>query len=290
MSLDKHLTQKTYFGGLWALMRNYFLIFLIAYVSITVDNLFFYLGSIWFIGILQFAVGESLLHEASHGHLSRNRRFNNFLGIFCTYPFFNVMDSYKKSHFNHHKHLGDPRHDESAEIYYTYGLYKPNANMRWLWFYKPILGASIYYFITGTLLVKLKKHPLELTIFWLGLMLILFYVGCIKIFILYWLVPLFWCFPTYLYWAEITDHYNAKSGTRSNINPLYNIICHNGGYHAVHHRHPTIPWFHLKEAHRQLGNEDPTLNEDLTMGVFDTFKQIRNKHENLSSKITKDLR
>lgn len=62
MSLDKHLTQKTYFGGLWALMRNYFLIFLIAYVSITVDNLFFYLGSIWFIGILQFAVRNKNKH------------------------------------------------------------------------------------------------------------------------------------------------------------------------------------------------------------------------------------
>lgn len=278
MGVSKNLTEKNRFNGLFALSMDYLLIFVIGYLSSVVDNAFFYLISVWFIGFIQFAIGESLLHEAAHGHLSTSRQLNQFLGIFCTYPFFNGMESYKKSHFNHHKYLGDPKYDESAEIYYTYGLHKPKPNLLWLWFFKPVLGGSVYYFITETVWVKLKKHPIALPAFWLGLGLGIAYFGLMKVFLLYWMVPLLWCFPSYLYWAEITDHYRAKSGTRSNINPLYNLLSHNGGYHTVHHKYPTIPWFHLKEAHQILGQQDASLNEDLTMGIFDTYRQIKKNH------------
>jgi hypothetical protein len=70
--------------------------------------------------------------------------------------------------------------------------------------------------------------------------------------ILYWLIPYTFIFLTLRYWAEVEDHYRVSGAkTRSDLNWFYNtFIGHNLGYHALHHKYSSIPWFHLPEAYR----------------------------------------
>ena len=51
-------------------------------LGVWLDNWWFYVPIAWAIGAFQFAISESLLHEASHFNLAKNHRLNDALEIF----------------------------------------------------------------------------------------------------------------------------------------------------------------------------------------------------------------
>jgi fatty acid desaturase len=91
--------------------------------------------------------------------------------------------------------------------------------------------------------------------------------------ILYWLIPYTFIFLTLRYWAEVEDHYRVSGAkTRSDLNWFYNtFIGHNLGYHALHHKYSSIPWFRLPEAYRAHKAE---IVEQVSHGYWETFAQI----------------
>ncbi len=49
---------------------------------------------------------SNLVHDASHGNLSRNIRANDILAnLFCAFPMLETVTFYKRSHMNHHQFL-----------------------------------------------------------------------------------------------------------------------------------------------------------------------------------------
>ena len=76
-----------------------------------------------------------------------------------------------------------------------------------------------------------------------------------------------WSFPIFQYWSEIEEHYNTLSGARSNVSFWDNFFKHNEGYHWIHHRYPTIPFYRLPEAHAFL---TPS-GTDISQGFFDSI-------------------
>ena len=96
---------------------------------------------------------------------------------------------------------------------------------------------------------------------------------------LYWFVPLLWSYSFFSALNEVEQHYNTVSGTRSNVNPFFNLIFHNEGYHYVHHLYPTIPWYNLPEAHQTFCSDNP----DISKGILDTYKQLSRDNSDIKS-------
>ena len=85
-------------------------------ISIWLDNWFVYLISVWVIGSLQFAIGESILHEASHYNLFKTKKLNDYLEFIYALPFFVDMKQYRFDHTGHHYKM-NTKEDHIVEDY-----------------------------------------------------------------------------------------------------------------------------------------------------------------------------
>lgn len=251
-----------------ALLRDWCAIVAVAAVSIRLDHWLAWLVAVWIIGAFQFAIGEALQHEAVHRKLFTRRALNDRLEFLYALPFFRTVSQFRAEHLVHHRRLGTGE-DQLVEDYRALGLLRPRPNAAWLWFGKPLLGlAGLYY--ASTISLAPAREGAKILLFWAAAVGAAWWLGGLDILFLYWIVPWFWAANSFLYWSEVEDHYNTRSGTRSNLSPLLNWITHDNGYHHAHHSHPGQPWFRLREIHRR----DPAAG-DVSRGFLDTFRQIR---------------
>src|SRR5262245_66078124 len=54
------------------------------------------------IGTRQYGLGEALLHEASHWHLSNSKSVNDLLGAMLAWPVFTSLAAYRRHHNRPH--------------------------------------------------------------------------------------------------------------------------------------------------------------------------------------------
>ena len=239
-------------------------------ISIWLDNWIVYLASIFVIGSFQFSIGEVLFHEASHYNLFKTKKLNDYLEFLYALPFFVDMNQYRFYHTNHHYKM-NTEEDHLVEDYELHGLNKPKRNLLWLWFVKPVIGYAGYFYLRFVIELNPLKSVLKFLAFWTPVVLACWYFDMLDILILYWFVPFLWSFASFFYWSEISEHYNTKSGTRSDLGFLKNFFHHNAGYHYIHHQYPTIPWYRLPKAHKALCPE----GTDISHGFFDTYRQMK---------------
>lgn len=237
-------------------------------LSLQLDSWLFYPFAAWIIGSFQFALSEALQHEASHYNLFKTRAWNDRLEIFYGLPFFRTVEQLRREHVIHHTRLGKPE-DHIVADYTALGLYKPNVNLFWIWFVKPILGFAGYYYCSALSLRPLKEGR-KIIAFWIVVLGSCAAFGVLHLLLLYWLIPFFWACQSFLYWSEITDHYRTKTGIRSNLGRIRNLLHHNNGYHYTHHHYPTIPWYRLPAAEHALCPDQG----DICYGFFDTYRDL----------------
>jgi len=266
--------ERSNFRGLLALGRDWGIIIGTVLFSIWANNIFVYLASAWIIGTFQYAIGEVLLHEASHYNLFKNKKLNDYLNIFYAFPFLITMPAYRKEHRDHH-YKSNTKFDHIVQDYEILGLNNPKKNMFWIWFIKPVIGYGGYFFLYDLRYTKLERLHIHLVIFWIPIITVFTYFERLDILFFYWVVPLFWVFSSQRYWSEIAKHYNTVNSTRSDIG-LKNHIFHNAGYHYVHHKYPSIPWYRLPEAHNALCSD----SVDISRGFLDTYRKLT---QNLNS-------
>jgi fatty acid desaturase len=266
----KLLSLRSNLKGISAISRDTLLISLIIFLDVKANNLPLYLLSLWAIGALQFAMSECLLHEAAHRNLFRWRRANDLCEVFVGLPFFQTVGSYRAEHRLHHIYPLQER-DRLCEEYVSYGLEDPRQSKFWLWFIKPVIGYSVVMMKSMLCCEKSWLDWLKLSVFWIITTGCFYYFDLAYYLIVYWLVPLVFCKGAFLFWSEVSDHYNTSSGTRTRIGLISNFIFHNNGYHHAHHRYPSITQFNLKKAHRLACRE----GDDISHGFFDTYLQIR---------------
>lgn len=262
----KDFIERNNLRGFLALFRDWSTICLVTAFSIWADSWSVYIISVWIIGALQFGIGETLLHEASHYNLFKNRTWNDNLEFLYALPFFTRVSHYREIHLRHHKHLWEPE-DPKIQYYEALG-FSGSPNLFFLWFVKPVIGVTAYHYFFSDPNRFLDR---KLILFWLPVILLFSGTGNLHILGLYWFLPLFWSFSSILYWAEIDTHLGTQTGTRTNINFLGNLMGHNSGYHHVHHLYPTIPWYRLPEAHRAICPDHP----DISRGFLDTYRQLK---------------
>ena len=225
--------------------------------------------SIWVIGYLQFCLGEALLHEASHYNLFASRRLHYLLQGVYAYPFFQTLNGFQHEHLLHHSNLMGAK-DVTMHDYHRYGLTATKPNMFYIWFLKPFLGGPTWYYLKSGPDFDSWSSRLQLVAFWVPVLALFIATGTWEFLVVYWMIPLVWSFPIFQYWSEIEEHYNTLSGARSNVSFWDNFFKHNEGYHWIHHRYPTIPFYRLPEAHAFL---TPS-GTDISQGFFDSYRQM----------------
>lgn len=264
----RSFTGRNEWLSLAAIARDWAAIVGLTALGLRVDRWAFYVVAVWIIGMFQFALSEALLHEAAHYNLFRSRRLHHRLEVLYGLPFFLTVAQYQSEHRIHHARLGGEG-DGLVRDYRRLGLYDDRLNVAWIWLVKPVLGFGCYY--ASTLTLRPFKEGAKIVGFWVAVLAAFYAFGLLHVLVWYWFVPLVWSNYAFVYWSEIENHFNTRSGTRTNVSPLYNLLVHNGGYHAIHHRYPTIPWFNLPKAHALLGED----GEDVSSGFLDTYRQLR---------------
>lgn len=262
--------QRSNLRGFTALIFDWGVIFGVIGFSVWMNDWIVYLISVWIIGAFQYAIGESLFHEASHYNLFKTKKLNNYLEWVYAVPFFVDMAQYRTEHLNHHYKMNTEA-DHIVRDYEVHGLNNPNKNLFWMWFIKPIIGYAGLFYIRFAIKLNPLKCSIKFAIFWLPIISIFWYFDVLPILAMYWFIPFLWSFASFFYWAEISEHYNTKSGSRSDIGFLKNLFHHNGGYHYIHHMYPTIPWYNLPKAHNALTPYDV----DISTGFIDTYHQMK---------------
>ncbi|EOQ60977.1 hypothetical protein F935_03315 [Acinetobacter calcoaceticus ANC 3811] len=288
---DKSILQdikKLYSYDNWhgplALITDYFII--IIFILLSEYSSWFLPITILVIGSRQRALA-TILHEASHSALTKNKKFGKILGTyFSGYLIFQSWDSYFKSHVkDHHIKLGSDA-DPDFNYYKKSGIFKNYSKSSYLWkfFWSKLLFLNI-----KSSLVYLIKHRLmsaSTKIEFIKMLFINFtfisigsYFFGYKFYFLYWLLPYLTTFQLITWFIELAEHYPMIKSARVNISasrnrfshPIEHFLTgmHSENYHLIHHLFPAIPFWRLNEAHKVLleDKEYRALNNDFG-GIF----------------------
>ncbi|MCP3803354.1 fatty acid desaturase family protein [Allokutzneria sp. A3M-2-11 16] len=227
------------------------------------------------IGTRQRALA-TLLHEATHRVLAKNRALNMFLG---TVPSAHLVlqshRTYERSHLrDHHGGFGNPRTDPDLRAHIASGLYRPMTGRAFTLRYllAPLVGVRTLALVKELLVSRLAGNRSEITA-GLGVLLYVGSVGAVftatgagRLFLAYWLVPLFLVFPLVNWYIELLEHFPLVGRERVDIRASrpravgwfsrHLLGIHNEGYHLDHHLSTKIPFWNLPAAHR-LRLRDP---------------------------------
>ena len=254
--------QRSDWRGLRVLVKDLLLLCTTLYVAKTYgDILMVSIAAIVFVGILQFALGESLLHEASHGNLFSRKFLNRMVGNLVACSILTTFSGWQQEHRVHHRDLLSEA-DHLSQDYKDYQL-SDNLHPTLLWIVRPLFGVIGFRWILSEL-PGLFKHA-RVFVFYCVIVGFCFWTNTLNLFLLYWVLPLVWIYPSILYWSEITDHYLADK-TRSNDSWLWNLLFHNGGYHWLHHQYPFIPWYLLPQSRSHLDDSQAPFSTERERG------------------------
>lgn len=230
---------------------------------------------------------ECLVHEASHWNLFATRSWNEKVSVIFATPVLRVVEDYRPPHNIHHRDLGDLQVDPDIIRYERLGVNDLPKNWFWIVILRPLFGYhSVEYF--KTIFKEFCLSPtkrLEKIAFWVAVILFIALSKSWMLFFFYWFVPFFVFLPIQRFWAEAAKHssldLNKKVGSsRNNIGPLHRLILHphGDGYHQVHHLSPSIPWFNLAKAHKEL-MKDPYYRSECigSNKVSTTWKQMQSR-------------
>ena len=255
LEIRQQFGQRNNFRGLLVCLQDICLLGLAFTIAAYWGHFWFVsLFIIWWVGCVQFAVGESLLHESSHGNLFKNPALNNAVGHFIAALIWTKLEDWREEHQVHHGYLLSPQ-DHLTKDYVDYQLHD-GLHPFITWIFRPLIGIIGWEWIKSEW-SGLFRNKQSLILYSL-IVLFCWWTGNLLFFCCYWLLPLVWAYPAILYWSEITDHYLADTATRTNTSIFWNTLFHNGGYHWLHHEYPFIPWYLLPKAHRQLTPSNTT--------------------------------
>ncbi len=242
------------------------------------NNPFGYIIAILVVGNRQHALA-CLGHDGTHFLISDNRKVNEFLsGFLAWYPLGITNSGYRSLHNRHHKHLNT--HDD-PEIHH-----KRSRAPQWdipmtprrLFKYAllDLVGYSIpdYYIIVTFSKATNKSEYLVMGAYHLGVTIALITAG-------FWWAPLIW------YGALITsfmmffrlrlwlEHQGTDLVHRLELNWWQSSLFypHLAWHHWEHHQWPSIPYHHLPEFRKKIG-EVPVVNLRELIQHFNSLPKI----------------
>ena len=209
----------------------------------------------------QFA---SLMHEAAHRLLFRNKNANDLVGRwFVGYPAFTNTDAYRRVHMAHHREEFGPEEPDIA-LYANYPISLAS-------FRRKLMRDA-----TGRTGVRLLRDQLRgitspVAVVRRTLLKILFVqavlIAASIVLGVWWVYPLFWLAPYLTVWRVINrlrsvaehgglaaskDRRVATHSVTQHWLPRFFLVPFNIGYHLAHHVDAGVPFRHLPRFHRML--------------------------------------
>jgi acyl-lipid omega-6 desaturase (Delta-12 desaturase) len=224
----------------------------------------------------------SLMHEAVHGVVSKNKMINDTVGVWagglCLLPF----ESWKQVHLEHHYWSGNIEKDPVMVLVRTFPNWSKGlqSSLGFLWkAWIPALALLQYAVFWWHSSLKFIKNPTSLkllssVIFPIVLSLSIFNLFgatqtltlLIPAFVLYLLAVEVVNFPHHVGLPYVDeDHHlpvwDQHITARSCIYPawLSKFIVLNFNYHIEHHMFPDAPWYYLPDLHQMVS---PALKEN----------------------------
>ncbi len=297
----QQLSRVSPYKGPAIVTMEWLLIIMAAWLCNSFFHWSLYILTVIFIGSRQHAL-LVMMHEAVHYRLLPNRKLNDLIGnIFCAWPIMLNYEVYRKAHFAHHRYLmtdNDPDWNvqkEEAE----YRFPKKLTGFLTL-FIRDIIGLGAYQQLQTIFLykndrtqpapkqksrnTKLKAYILPLL--YLLALVLLYLIGMLPEFFLYWIVPAFTWLKWSLYLRSVGEHHGLDSNKdASEQHPLSRttkvgwlskifIASHNVSYHAEHHLYPSVPQYNLPQIHKLLMQDDGFRHHNrITHGYFNVMRE-----------------
>ncbi len=251
-------------------------------VSVWANNWVVYFLSIAVIAGRQHALAV-LNHDFAHHRFLKNKVLSEWIGdIFLAWPILITVDSYRKTHMEHHFHTNtedDPDYAPRLDM----KTYKFPMN---IWF---LITSLVGYLLVITSLYDVKSLHLKKIAnsqtrsyvfarlgFYALIGLVIGFTGVWREFLLYWVVPYFTLFFAFNYVRGVAEHFSAmdystlEGGTRTVVPHLWEKAFfgpHNVDFHSEHHLYPGVPFYNLPALHDLLmQNPDYVRKAHVTRG------------------------
>ena len=275
--------------GILSIVTEWILIIAIAYLC---ERYFYwplYVFAVIFIGARLLALGL-IMHESVHYLISKNKTLNDVVAeLFCAWPLFISMRSYRIKHLAHHKWLNtdkDPDYVAKTDDRWSFPIsFKKFIKI----VFTQISGLGVFetFRVMSSKQMKVDKPKTPL---WYHISRISFYVIIISTFIYfdkgflllkYWIVP----FATWTQFANrlrrIAEHSGIEGKhlamqtrtTKHSYLMRLLLVPKNISYHCEHHLYPGIPCYHLPKVHDELlKHEAVKENFYVSNGYSDVFR------------------
>ncbi|HEY1078543.1 MAG TPA: fatty acid desaturase family protein [Bdellovibrio sp.] len=232
-----------------------------------------------------------LIHEAVHGHLHSNKKWNDFLAeVFCSLPLMINFKGYRWNHLTHHQNLNSDKDPDWARKS-DKGWVFPKRISSLLGFF---LKEVFFEFPKGRVnrvwnMLTSKKVPMKRKFFnwsfYLVQFSVLIYFGWISEYLLYWILPLWLIVPFIFLVRSIAEHFalsykSELAASRDVEASLLNLVFipHHGGYHLTHHLYPFLPAYRLKKVSEYLRkNAEFSKHSEYNDGYFFGSKTLLNR-------------
>lgn len=226
-----------------------------------------YILAIAIIGARQHAL-LILMHDGVHYRLFRNRRLNDCVSeVVLGWPHLVAARSYRKNHIAHHRYLNsekDPdwkrRQNDPAWVFP-----KPADQLARLLFRDVSgLNALVLLRLAASLLSADTVSAMFLVArygFYAACLALVVYMGALRGFALYWVIPLFTWLVMIMRIRSIAEHSALENGdaayaqtrtTRAAWLERIFLAPKNVNYHLEHHFFPSVPFHRLPKLHALL--------------------------------------
>ncbi|MCP5083626.1 MAG: fatty acid desaturase family protein [Alphaproteobacteria bacterium] len=263
------------YHGITALLSDYVVIAASIYACVALGWIA-YPFAVLVIGSRQRALA-TMTHEASHGTLAKNRRFNNIMGSYMSgYLIGMLFDAYKQSHVqSHHAQFGSEENDADYRYMIDMGVYDECSQGRYNWniLLKPLFLLNVPKYLGFLIRDRLlainseegAREGIRLLIFWAVLLIIIIQSGFFVEFLLYWVVPFLTAFQVLGWYIELSEHAPMME-TKLDIHMSRNrnshwferalTGLHGESYHLAHHLWARVPFWKLPELNAILREDD----------------------------------
>lgn len=278
----KNICRYNNYSGVIALLISIAIIIFAIYLSEV--NTYWYPLTILLIGSRQRALA-TLLHEAAHRTLAKNKTLNSILGTyFSGYLIFQTFDSYQKSHVvNHHGKLGSVKSDPDYKYYIKSGIFENSSKYKFIYKFlvKPLLCLNVHktvrYLLVNRLIGTEHKGELYKLIITVALFALLgsYMIGW-KFMLVYWLIPYFTVFQIITWFIELAEHYPLVKYAKYDLDATRNRFSHpleafftsmhGENFHLIHHLFPGVPFWKMKQAHEILLQDTEYASRNASFG------------------------
>ena len=217
-----------------------------------------------------------IMHDASHFRIARSRIWNDVISdAFCSIPLFVRTASYRASHIKHHQHLNTDKDPDWVRKEHNPKFSFPKSKSAFLrmmleelcWEGFKSIASAIYGIRRQGAQQRSRYRSLRGRIYslliitaFVALVAILYLVGALHYYLLFWLLPAVTVLPVVLFMRSIAEHFGLERDHELNSSRFYTgpwwerafIAPHNVGHHLDHHLYPSVPFYNLPKLHTLL--------------------------------------